>query len=71
MADQFFTFIQQESLGTYPQRHKHAATKEQRAANSLANRLAKAKGDFTPAVDAYLEAMKSTKHAQHAESLAA
>ena len=36
-----------KTLGHYPQRYKHAATQEERGSNSLAKKLAKAKGDFT------------------------
>ena len=69
-----------KTLGYYPQRYKHAANKEERDSNSLAMKLAKAKGDFTSEVQQYLEAVQAkskeaaatraaTEHAQHAQSL--
>jgi acetolactate synthase regulatory subunit len=69
-----------KALGHYPQRYKHAATKGERDSNSLAKKLAKAKGHFTSEVQKYLEAMQAnseraaatrtaTEHAQNAQSL--
>jgi hypothetical protein len=69
-----------KALGHYPQRYKHAATKGERDSNSLAKKLAKAKGHFTSEVQNFLEAMQAKReraaatrtaaeHAQHAQSL--
>ena len=63
------------TLGHYPQRYKHAVTKVERDSNSLAMKLAKAKGHFTSEVQKYLEAMqansKEAAATQHAQSLMA
>ena len=48
-----------KTLGHYPQRYKQAATKVERDSNSLAMKLAKAKGHFTSEVQKYLEAMQA------------
>ena len=69
-----------KTLGHYPQRYKQPTTKVERESNSLAKKLANAKGHFTSEVQKYLEAMQAnsreaaathtaTEHAQHAQSL--
>ena len=62
-----------KTLGHYPKRYKQSASKVERDSNSLAMKLAKAKGYFTSEVQKYLEAMQAdstaTKHAQHEQSL--
>ena len=71
---------QVDALGHYPRRYKKPADKEEKASDSLAKKLAKAKELFSPAVQKYLEAMQAvsnaaaaastaTEHAQHAETL--
>ena len=46
------------TLGHYPKRYKHPADKVERASDSLAKKIAKAKGHFTSAVQKYLAAMQ-------------
>ena len=60
-------------MGRYPNRYKQPANKMEEDSNSLAQKLTKARGSFTPAVQKYVDAMRSTStatdHAQHAEAL--
>jgi len=61
------------AMGRYPNRYKQPANKMEKDSNSLAQKLTKACGSFTPAVQKYVDAMRSTstatEHAQHAEAL--
>ena len=61
------------AMGRYPSRYKQPANKMEKDSNSLAEKLTKARGSFTPAVQKYVDAMRSTstatEHAQQAEGL--
>ena len=61
------------AMGRYPNRYKQPANKMEKDSNSLAEKLTKARGSFTPAVQKYVDAMRSTstatEHARHAEAL--
>ena len=61
------------AMGRYPKRYKPPANKMEKDSNSLAEKLTKARGSFTPAVQKYVDAMRSTstatEHARHAEAL--
>ena len=48
-----------KTLGHYPKRYLHPASKVERDSNSLAKKLAKAKGHFTSEVQRYLEVMQA------------
>ena len=58
------------ALGRYPNRYKQPANKMETDSNSLAKKLTQARTSFTPAVEKYVEAMRSTststEHAQKA-----
>ena len=61
------------ALGRYPKRYKQPASKMEKESNGLALNLAKACRSFTPAVQEYMEAVRSTsaatEHSQHAGAL--
>ena len=48
-----------KTLGHYPLRYEHAATKKECDSNNLAMKLAKAKGDSTSEVQRYVEAVQA------------
>ena len=64
---------QVHAMGRYPQGYKQPANKMEKDSNSLAEKLTKARGSFTPAVQKYVDAVRSTstatEHARHAEAL--
>ena len=51
------------ALGRYPNRYKQPANKMEKDADSLAQKLTKARSSFTPAVQKYVEALRSTSTA--------
>ena len=61
------------ALGRYPKRYKQPASKMEKESDGLAQKLAKARSSFTPAVQKYVEALRSTstatEHAQQAQGL--
>ena len=61
------------ALGRYPKRYKQPASKMEKESDALAQKLAKARSSFTPAVQKYVEALRSTstatEHAQQAQGL--
>ena len=61
------------ALGRYPKRHKQLASKMEKESDSLAQKLARARSSFTPKVQKYVEALRSTcaatEHAQQAQGL--
>ena len=61
------------ALGRYPKRYKQPASKMEKESDALAQKLAKARSSFTPAVQKYVEALQSTstatEHAQQAQGL--
>ena len=61
------------ALGRYPKRYKQPASKMEKESDALAKKLAMARSSFTPAVQKYVEELRSTstatEHAQQAQGL--